>query len=335
MRSVAAAFCGFYASLAFVALSAILPPSEAAAVDLVEDAPVVRPPRAGDIRGTISPAGKVQVIWAVSRTTKKTYQADSFNGRTGKFVFKGLPGDATYDVCVKTSDGRTLEGIDLNFVDHRLLRLAVERRKQLKLPPERPHEFDQEDVKELVKYVDGLKDFMDDRRILYVHGQGRRATLLLELLRTRDFYAKAGSQIIWRVELWYFEFQYGGWDQVKDTAKVLRRERIQLPDFRQITLEYYPQLSVYILPTGYAKPLKFKIPDKADPTRGRIPAAPMKLEIKPHVSGLDVKPEATSKPTTQKGDKESDGKAKKDKNAAGKLPKEKNTLTRPKHRTDR
>jgi len=300
MRSVAAAFCGFCASLAFVAFPAILAPSRAAAVELVEDAPVVRPPRAGDIRGAISPPGKVQVIWAVSRTTKKTYQAASFDGRTGKFVFKGLPGDATYDVCVKTSDGRTLEGIDLNFVDHRLLRLAVERRKQLKLPPERPHEFDQEDVKELVKYVDGLKDFMDDRRILYVHGQGRRATLLLELLRTRDFYAKAGSQIIWRVELWYFEFQYGGWDQVKDAAKVLRRERIQLPNFRQITLEYYPQLSVYILPTGYAKPLKFKIPDKADPTRGRVPAAPMKLESKPHVSGLDVKPEATTKPKDEK-----------------------------------
>ena len=291
MRTVTAAFC---ASLIVSGACGAAP------AELTEDPPVVRPPRAGDVRGTILPADKVQAVWAVSRATKKTYQAASFNGKTGRFIFKSLPGDATYDVCVKTSDGRTLEGIDLDFIDQRLLRLAVERRKQLKLLPERTHKFCQDDVKELMEYVKGMKDFMDDRRVLYVRGHGRRATLLLELLRTRDFYAKAGSEIIWRIELWYFEYQYGGWDQVRDTARVIQRRRIQLPAFRRISLEYHPKLSVHVLPTGYAKPLRFKIPDKPDPTRGRVPAAPVKLNSKPYVSGLDVKPEPTSKPKDEK-----------------------------------
>ena len=323
MRTVMATFCAsLIVSAAF----------GAAPAELTEDPPVVRPPRAGNVRGTILPADKVQAVWAVSRATKKTYLAAGFNGKTGKFIFKNLPGDATYDVCVKTSDGRTLEGIDLDFIDQRLLRLAVERRKQLKLLPERTHKFSQDDVKELVEYVEGLKDFMDDRRVLYVRGHGRRATLLLELLRTRDFYAKAGSEIIWRIELWYFKYQYGGWDQVQDTARVIQRRRIQLPAFRRISLEYHPKLSVHVLPTGYAKPLRFKIPNKPDPTRGRVPAAPVKLNSKPYVSGLDVKPKPTTKPATEKGDDEKGKKGKKGEDTPGKSPKEKKATARPKDR---
>ena len=38
------------------------------------------------------------------------------------------------------------------------------------------------------------------------------------------------TAIIWRTELWYFEFQAGGWAKVNQQAKVLDRQRFANPD---------------------------------------------------------------------------------------------------------
>ncbi|HUU23202.1 MAG TPA: hypothetical protein VM389_11775 [Phycisphaerae bacterium] len=279
-----------------VAAVAVLPAGE---VELTEDPPVARPPTAGDVRGTISPAEKVQWVRAVSRVTGKTHQPDRWDAKSGEFLFKGLPGDATYDLCLRTADGRNLEGIDLDFVDPRLIRLAAERRKQLKLPPEPPHPFTPDDAKAIVQSIDEMKDFMDSRRALYVQGHGGRATALVECLRAREFYAQKGNEVIWRVELWYFEYHYGGWEQAQEAARVLRRVRIPHEQWKRISIEYFPELSVHVLPTGYAPPVEFKIPDKPDPSRGRIPTGGEKLKSQPYVRGLDVKPEPATQPAPE------------------------------------
>ncbi len=263
--------------------------ASAPAAELPADAPLVRPPQTGELHGAIEPAQKVLRVQAVSRVTKNAYPAKDWDPQTGAFRIPDLPGDATYDLCIETTDGRSIEGIDLDFADARLLRLADERRKQLDLPPEPPHAFSPDDVKEILAYLDGLRDFMDARRALYVRGHGRRATVLVEALRTRDFYAKANDQVIWRVELWYFEYHYGGWVQAEETNRVLHRQRIPYARWEKISIEYFPELSVSVQPSGYARKVAFRIPDAPDPTRGRVPGAGDKLENKPHVSGLDVK----------------------------------------------
>jgi hypothetical protein len=272
----------------------------AAAVKLTEDPPPLKAPKAGAVRGTIAPAEKVSKLYAVSRATGRRFLPDSWDKRTGKFRFAKLPGGANYDVCVETADGRRVEGIDLSFVDARMLRLMAARREQLELPPEAPHDFSPDDVKALLMFVGDLKDFMEIRRPLYIRGHGRRATVLLELMRTRDFYASKG-EVIWRVELWYFENQYGGWEKLANQEVVLRRERIAPRQWRRIDVAYYPELSAHVAADGTSEPVKFTLPEKTDASRGRPAGTAPELETAPHVSGLDVKPPApTTRPAAEK-----------------------------------
>ncbi len=258
------------------------------AVDLKEDVPAASTPRSGEVTGTILPAKSISRMFAVSRETGKAYSPTSFDKKTGKFVFKSLPGDAVYDLGVWTSDGRTIEGIDLSPPDARLLRLAVKRRRELKLPPERSHKFGDDDVRELQKFVRDMKDFMEEKRVLYIHGHGRRATMLIELMRTRGFHSSQGT-IIWRVELWYFEHKFGGWEKLANQEKVLRRERTTPDGWRKIGVEYYPELSVRVTSSGYARPVKFTIPATPDASRGRPAGTEPKLKSDTHVLGLDIR----------------------------------------------
>ncbi len=269
------------------------------------DDPPLQQTMAGDITGVISPAGKVAEISAVHRSSVKKFKADSFDKTTGKFTFKGLPGDASYDICIKTTDGREIEGIDLNYVDAKMLRLAELRRKDLGLPENRTVDFDTEDAKSILQFmcdlIDGKHDFMEQQRVLYVHGHGRRATVLVELMRTRDYYSQKGGELIWRVELWYFENQFGGWDKAPNQEIVLRRERTKMDKWAQISLEYYPGLSAYINPTGFCKAIEFKIPDKVDASRGRPANTKPEIKTQTHVLGLAKGEELLTSPTVPAG----------------------------------
>ena len=285
-------------SVAMMVLATAAVALGAGAAKLTEDKPPLPPPRSGDVTGRIEPADRLRQLHAVSRVTGKTFRPDNLDPRTGSFAFRNLPGDATYDICMTTADGRTMEGIDLDFVDARLVRLAAERRKQLDMPPERQHAFSSEDVRELLAHVRDLKDFMEIRRALYIRGHGRRATMLVELMRAREFFDRKGDELIWRVELWYFENQFGGWERLANQERVLRRRRIPEPQWRKIHVEYYPQLSAYVKPDGSSEPVEFRIPDKPDPSRGRVAGSEIEIQTVPHISGLDVKPAATSQPAT-------------------------------------
>ncbi len=268
----------------------------AGAVKLREDPPPFAPAKSGDVTGTITPPQKISRLRCISRTTGKEYLPKSCDAKTGRFVFKDLPGDATYDICFDTPGGRRIEGIDLEFVDARLLRLAAKRRKQLGVPTEPKRRFSTRDVQELTGYVRDLKDFMEIRRILYIRGGGRRATMLVELIRARDFHARKGDEIIWRIELWYFENQYGGWERLPNQERILQRRRLTYPQWREISIEYYPELSVYVHPDGSSAPVKFKVPTKPDPSRSRPANTPINIKTTPHIIGLDTKPQPSSQP---------------------------------------
>jgi hypothetical protein len=268
-----------------------------AADKLTEDPPLIARPKSGDIAGTIGPAGKVlaETVTAVSRVTALTYKPATFDKATGKFTFKNMPGGAAYDIVIATSDGRQIEGIDLDFADSRMIGLASQRRKQLGMPAEEPHEFGQPDVDALMNYVTKLEDFMEQRRILYIQPHGPRATMLVELMRTREFYSSAGN-LVWRVELWYFEYQHGGWERVPNQERVLERHRIDLGVWKKIDREYYPELTARVASDGTSKEVKFTIPDKPDPTRGRPAGTDPNIPATPHVLGLEGKV-ATSQPS--------------------------------------
>ena len=267
-----------------------------AQVKLVDDPPVAPAPKDGKITGTITPGNDVTEVYAMNRYVTKLYKAESFDPKTGNFSFRDMPGDAVYDIGVKLRNGRTIEGIDLTFAGARFQRLAAIRRQQLDLPPveEIQREFSEKDVKELRKYFSDFTkhDFMDLGRVLYLQGQGNRATMLVELLRdpNREFYdQKAGAggpEIVWRVELWYFLWQHGGWERVANQERVLQRERIPVTQWQKISLEYLPAWSVTVDAEGKSPAAKLQIPEKSDPSTGRFPRTKPEIQTEPNVLGL-------------------------------------------------
>jgi hypothetical protein len=274
-------------------------------VKLQEDPPLRQPPKSGVIHGMISPAGNVAEVYACNRNNLKTYPGE-FDKTTGEFTVKDLAGDTTYDVGVKLKDGRVIEGIDLSELDARLLRLAAMRRKALGRPPEEEHVFDQEDANSLLKFADDLKsnDFMDQGRVLYLAGHGRRATMLVELMRTREFYDQKttgqGAQVIWRIEMWYYDYEHGGWQRVPNQERVLRRERIPSGQWSKISLEFLPQWSVYLDPGGKSDAVNFKIPQKTDPAIGRPAGTDPNLKTKPVILGMKAAPAPTTAESSEK-----------------------------------
>ena len=269
--------------------------------NLVEDPPLLRPPSKGSIAGVIRPAQGLAGIGAVSRVTKQTYSPAELDKAAGKFRFKDLPGDAAYDLCITAADGRTIEGIDLEMADARLARLAEARRRQLNMPAPPAHAFTAEDANAIIEYASKMEDFMDIRRTLHLQGHGGQAAALVELIRTKEYYAAKPGELIWRIELWYFQFSHGSWERIPDTERVLRRERIDHDKWTKIDVEYDPALSVFVDDAGFAKGVDFTIPDKPDPSRGRPRNTKPELDNQPNILGLDEKPLAVSQPAATSG----------------------------------
>jgi hypothetical protein len=67
--------------------------------------------------------------------------------------------------------------------------------------------------------------FYDKVRPLRIAADHGHATVLVELMRTREFHSDQGGELIYRVELWYFENRFGGWAKDANTEKVLARVR--------------------------------------------------------------------------------------------------------------
>jgi len=272
-------------TLTGILLLLLAPAACMAGVDLKEDEPLAPRPKSGSIAGVIRPGKSVLRMHAVERATNKRHAPAMWKPDTGEFVFKDLPGGRKYDLCFETDSGRNIEGINLDFVDARLLRLAAARRKQLGLPPEGEHAFTKEDVAALKEFVAGMKDFLEQTRVLYIHGHGRRATMIVERMRTREFHA-SGADLLWRVELWYFTHERGGWQRVENQELVLERSRTRPGHWRRISVEYYPQLSVQVDEEGKAAPVDFTIP-KPDLSRGRLAGTEPEVSTETHLLGVE------------------------------------------------
>ncbi len=279
-------------ALALAGLTGVAEDKDPNDLPLKADAPLCPKPQAGNVTGAILPPDRVKTIRLVSRATGKSYRCTEYDPNSGQFRFASVPGDASYDVCVTTGEGKEYQGVDLSFVDARLLRLADIRRRKLGLKRPRDYRFDQSDANSLLDWVKSWDDFLEDRRVLYIRGDGPKATMLVELMRTREFYA-SGGKLVWRVELWYFREKRGGWDRLPDQERTLRRERVSPEEFRKISVEYYPALTAFVDPNGQSEPVRFRLPKKPDASRGRPAGTDPKIEANPHILGLPE--ESTSK----------------------------------------
>lgn len=130
---------------------------------------------------------------------------------------KLLPGES-YDLTLTQPDNSQLRLIDLSWYAD--------------LPPaaDAPGPLTDEDKAAIGQILTGIKAFTNKNTILTLVGNADRAVALVELIRDTDFHARKGDEIIWRIEVWYFEFQAGGWAKVQQQNRIVERERFKSAD---------------------------------------------------------------------------------------------------------
>jgi hypothetical protein len=150
-------------------------------------------------------------------------------GKRATFTTPSTNASATVNATL--SDGTDVRGIDLSWYSDE---------------PADPDagalsDDDRESIRAIVQDV---PSFYNRGTVLHLAGDHARAVALVELVRDTDFHA-AGGNVVWRVELYYFKFQYGGWEKVQQQNKVVRRERFKSVDeFKAQTgkLKWAPEL---------------------------------------------------------------------------------------------
>jgi hypothetical protein len=145
-------------------------------------------------------------------------------------AFENLTPDASYDVRLDLANGDVIQGANLGWYD------------------EEPAKTDAgeltDDDRAAIKEIIGVPSFYNKSDILAVRGDHSRATVLVQLVRDKDFYNGKG-EVIWRVELWYFEEDFGGWEKVAQQNQILRRQRFKTHDAYQSAvarLKWAPEL---------------------------------------------------------------------------------------------
>ena len=231
--------------------------------------------QAGCLRGTIHAPNRITRIAAVDRqwadvlktsalVPEDPFIYDGSINEKGEFrVDHLLPGRA-YDLIVWTTDARgqvaRWEGACMDF--HR------------PILPSTPATA--EDRKAIEALITDPPQFYDKIRPLRIAADHQHATVLVELIRTRDFHSERGGrggEVIYRVELWYFENLFGGWAKDNNTEKVLVRVRGN-PVTLQQNWQFLPETGGFVAQspappsTMPAEALVINLPDKLDPRHG-------------------------------------------------------------------
>src|SRR5262249_11454106 len=101
----------------------------------------------------------------------------------------------------------------------------------------------EEDVATIKKKVLGMNQFEDQIEVLAIQGNIQHAVILLNKLRTKEFYAAKPGEIIWRAEVWHFERPEETWLKVQDEMFiVLYRERIPRAEYDKKSITFEPKL---------------------------------------------------------------------------------------------
>jgi hypothetical protein len=130
--------------------------------------------------------------------------------------FDNIPAGVSIDVRLTIADGTVLQGVNLGWYNDEPLPVDV--------PP-----MTDDDREQIRAIVEDIPSFYNKSNVLLLVGDHSRATALVQLVRDTDFHS-GGGNVVWRVELYYFKFQYGGWEKVQQQNKIIRRERFKSID---------------------------------------------------------------------------------------------------------
>ena len=134
---------------------------------------------------------------------------------TGNRVrFANLEPQTPYDIAIELADGTLLCGADMSWCDP--------------TPADPEAEALGGDDRDAIRaIVQDILGFADKPRLAMLVGTHERAVGLVDLTRTKGFHSDKGDEVIWRVEIWFFKWENGGWERVADQSRVLRRERFE------------------------------------------------------------------------------------------------------------
>jgi hypothetical protein len=175
---------------------------------------------AGSITGSAEPAPAVSTVLAIDRSTGK-----KFSGKidAGRFTIADLPVPATYDVILDFKGGR-LEGVNMKV-------------PRSEYEEEQPLSVEHRDA--LKEKLRGLNQFEDTVEILAIDGNIQHAAILVNKLRTKEFYAAKPGEVIWRSELWHFERPEETWVMRRgELSVILYRERIQRAEYERKSVTF-------------------------------------------------------------------------------------------------
>jgi hypothetical protein len=185
----------------------------------------------GSIVGTVEKPDTVRSITAVFRDDKpETFKA-TLDAKTGQFTFDKLPLDKPYDLIIDLINGSRLEGVNIrvkktDFVDAD--------------PP-----LIKADEAKLKDIATKLSKFEDTHEFLAVGGNCQHAAVVLNKLRTKPFYESKEGEVIWRLEVWFFEREDPDdpWVKEQDTLFIIHyRERLPKADYDKKSITLDPKL---------------------------------------------------------------------------------------------
>lgn len=129
--------------------------------------------------------------------------------------FSNLLLNEPYDLKLTKIDGTVVQGVNLDWYI-----AQPPRANAAPLDDGDRHEIDQ---------ILHVPSFYNQSDILFLRGDHDRATALVQLIRSTAFHSDTGGEVIWRIELWYFENEHGGWAKITDQDKILQRQRFANP----------------------------------------------------------------------------------------------------------
>jgi len=208
--------------------------------------------RAAEVELTVALPAGMQVKAAVAGSFSIKGEI-SGTLRQDMVVFHDLLPDTPYDIRLTLAEGTVLQGVDMSWYNEEPAKPGAE-------------PLSDDDREQIRAVLQDIKSFTNRNDIIQLIGDHNRAVLLAQLVRDKEFHADKGGEIIWRIELWYFKNNYGGWEKISQVNKVLRRERFTNSEaFKAATqkLQWMPSLGGIIVSKAQgAKTVTVAPPDK-------------------------------------------------------------------------
>jgi hypothetical protein len=186
---------------------------------LVLTVALAAPSRAADLVVHLPDALSVKSATILSPPPQPGEDGPAMTGNLQDHIltFHDLLPATPYDLLLTLKDGAILHGVNMSWYT-----------REPADPDAGP--LTDDDRTQINAIASDVKSFYNISRIMTLTGDHERAVALVERIRSNDFHSDKGGEVIWRVELWYFSNEFGGWSELTQSNKVLRRERFASND---------------------------------------------------------------------------------------------------------